>query len=343
MQTLTPLLKAKAAILTQIEQNAYIYYVDAAGLLHQYNVQTAHNQLVVDSSTWLILDENISLYAYKNYVAVVNSRQVYGFVYDVVADETALFMKRGDYQVEHCSFPLAFLDIDGQSCCLHGTDWNRLDIFNLETKTYITDRETEKYDFDYFHSLLAVSPDQQNFVVNGWHWSPYDAIYQFKVSEFMENYELANQIVGDYERSGYNWDRPLCWVDNQAVALIFSDRESGEGDELNPKAYILLANIANEETPQTTVEILDADFVRTFLLNKEGEAQGKLFYNAQKDHFVISTNLIRWAIINRAGQVIFHSGTKELDQFFLVDYLPELNMCLLETRQNEFSLFQPAI
>lgn len=340
MQTLTPLFKGKAAILAHFEHNTYVYYVDAAGLLYQYNPQTAHNQLIVDVSTWLILDENISLYAYKNYVAVVNSRQVYGFVYDVVADETPLFMKRGDYQVEHCSFPLAFLDIDGQSCCLHGTDWNRLDIFNLETKTYITDRETEKYDFDYFHSLLSVSPDQQNFVVNGWHWSPYDAVYRFKVGEFLENYELANQIVGDYDRSGYNWDRPLCWVDNQTVALIISNKESGEdiGDKLVPVAYILLENISEEGEKNQIIEILDTYFNEHFLLNKEYEPKGRLFYNPQKDYFIVGGHSSRWAVVNKSGNIIFDN--EKFPTYFLVDYLPELNMCLLETHQNEFSLFQ---
>ena len=156
MQNLPLLFKSKAAILHILEQKTYIYYVDAAGRLYRYDTQTAHNQLIVDGSTWLILDEEVSLYAYKNYVAVVNIRQVYGFVYDTVADETALFMKRGDYQVEHCSFALAFLQIEGRDCCLHGTDWNRLDIYDLKDKRYLTDRDEENHHFDYFHSLFHI-------------------------------------------------------------------------------------------------------------------------------------------------------------------------------------------
>lgn len=119
-----------------------------------------------------IFSAGLELHSFNDYVAIV---QVYGQHGTVFNLSDRAFLKKLDRQNYHpdvCRFPIVFVDLGGQTCLIHATDWNRLDITRLEGDELLTDRvvsyETENY-FDYFHCGLTVSPDSKNFVSNGWH------------------------------------------------------------------------------------------------------------------------------------------------------------------------------
>ena len=71
-------------------------------------------------------------------------------------------MDRKDYHVENSIFPIAFFFQNDNHYLIHETDWNRIDLYNLTQKKFLTDRsiEYEKQEtyLDYFYGSLSVSP-----------------------------------------------------------------------------------------------------------------------------------------------------------------------------------------
>ena len=68
-------------------------------------------------------------------------------------------LDRGDYRVEHASFPLAFFEQAGRPLLVHATAWNRLDISD-PVNWAVTDRAfgapppgmaLPEHDLNYFH------------------------------------------------------------------------------------------------------------------------------------------------------------------------------------------------
>ena len=147
----------------------------------------------------------------------------------VVNTENRSFSKkliRGDYCVEHCSYPVAFYEYKNETYLIHATDWNRLDITNLNTDSLLTERvvdyDTKTKYFDYFHSKLYISPNHKNFISNGWIWQPYDTITAYSIKEFLEKYELSNKVVEFEPTTGYNWDRPVCWINDELLCVGYN-------------------------------------------------------------------------------------------------------------------------
>jgi hypothetical protein len=77
-------------------------------------------------------------------------------------------LKRDDYYIEHCIYPLAFFENDARPLLLHGTQWNRLDATDPATGELLTKREfaadseneSAPHALDYFRDARGVQPQK---------------------------------------------------------------------------------------------------------------------------------------------------------------------------------------
>lgn len=255
------------------------------------------------------LSLNARLYSFNNYICIVQDKGILGVVLDLSNPSFQKRLERGDYHVEHCSFPIAFYEKENQTILIHGKDWNRLDITCLETDELLTDRvvdyDTNSNYFDYFHSSLLVSPDGKTFTSNGWVWSPYDIITVYLIDDFLRKFELS-RLPFDFEQvDGYNWDRPLCWTDNKTLGIGYNKKEANEGKGDFASEIVFVDILENK-----IVNRIDFD---GFALSADGATEGELFYDQEKSQFI--------GLNNKTGVLIKDMNGKEIYRdSYLISY-----------------------
>lgn len=212
--------------------------------------------------------------------------------------------ERGNYHVEHCSFPLALFEKEEEFHLIHGSDWNRVEQINLTKHSSLIpfnpEEEADKK-LDYFHSSIQLSPNKEEFLSNGWMWSPFDIIYRFKLEDLHQAKWKNAQYVEIPPTTGYNWDRPLCWINNNLIAIGYTPQEDEEEklDEQTP-SEILIYDLTNDHINKK---------IRTdgFGVNEEGEVWGELYYHRELDTFIILNSIKGLTIIQRNGQTLYHN------------------------------------
>lgn len=265
--------------------------------------------------------KKMTVYTHHKYICIVAHRNTQGLILHLEKPDYYKVLKRGDYQVEHCSYPIAFYEKEGLTYLIHGTDWNRLDITCLDTDELITNRlvsyegEGKENYVDYFHSLLAISPDASQFFSNGWVWSPVDIITIYNTEQFLTTYEQQHSYLDFGGTSGYNWDRPACWIDNQHIAVGYDISEDEEMKENNSYSEILIMDALKNE-------IVDRFPFDGFGKNSYAEVSGKLFFDAENSMFIGLNTENGLTVAERSGQVLFSDA--HLKKF---SYLPSLRCC----------------
>jgi hypothetical protein len=168
----------------------------------------------------------ISLYWHAPYLCAVADYGLTGIVIDIQTGRK-LPLSREYYYSEHCCFPIAFLEHEGETLLVHGTAWNRLDFTRLRDFTLLTEREeTKENGIDYFLSSLFVSPKQRQFAANGWVWQPSDNIRVYEVTDFFRLYDQASCVLAYFDNgTGYNWDRPACFCGEGLLAVAHNPAE----------------------------------------------------------------------------------------------------------------------
>ena len=282
-----------------------IVFITNQGNIYRFHLKSEVQELIFNCRDLLDLESGIKIYSYKNYVAFVNTISTKGFMFNLLDNSLHLSLERGDYHVEHCSFPIAFYSRKDEVFLIHGTDWNRLDITSLSDKKLMTDRivayhkENPVNYFDYFHSLLCISPDEKHFISNGWVWSPYDLLMMWQIEDFLTEYELKYQNLSDLDTSGYNWDRPLCWIDEKTIAYGYNALESGEDDlSEDTPTEIIIQNIHNNE-------ILERIAFEGFYLNDYKEVKGTLIFDQNKAIFIAFSFEKGITIIDKKGSLVY--------------------------------------
>lgn len=249
--------------------------------------------------------ETLQIGSYQDYICIV---QKYGQDGVVLKLDNPNFIKklyRGDYCVEHCTFPIAFYENENQTFLIHGTDWNRLDITNLETDELLTDRivdyETKSNYLDYFHSSLLMSPDAEHFTSNGWVWSPYDIITVYQTEKFIQEFEISNTKIDFEQVDGYNWDRPLCWIDNSTVGIGYNKKEANEGKGDFPSEIVFLDILENK--------IVERIVFSGFAFSDYGAVEGELFFDSSSKHFIGLNKQSGLLIADINGKEIYKDST----------------------------------
>jgi hypothetical protein len=270
---------------------------------------------------------DIKIYCHAPYICIVDNRGTDGWVLNADTGWPYEF-ERGKYHVENCSFPIGFIERDGETLLVRAADWNRLDIIRLSDFTLLTPRElNDDNSIDYFYSKLTVSPDGRHFAMDGWVWQPMESIMVYDVDRFFTEYDKASvQLDPPQHVSGYNWDRPLCWVDNHTIAIGHNPNE-GNTDAGPVPSRILLYDISREkvmgqyrlEKSDGTVEPLGAyeyyplvgsiPFDGFAMVEEYGqchyEVTGELYYDSAKGWFIGLNTQTGLLIADREGNVIY--------------------------------------
>ena len=222
---------------TQKEQ--YALFCSDKGLYHG-NENDGFALLAVLGNISL-LNRPIKIYYHFPYVCVTER---YGLNASTVNIESGhvLDFAREDYHCDVSSYSVGFLEREDRVLLMHQTQWNRLDITDLETGRMLTHRdiiyqetdetETNKWGtfpkmekknyIDYFHSLLHISPNGEHFLSNGWIWQPLDNIMCFDTECFFREYETCGKPIEYYR--GYAWDRPCTFAGNDTI-VIAADKD----------------------------------------------------------------------------------------------------------------------
>ena len=221
-------------------------------------------------------------------------------------------IERGDYHAKQCSFPLALIEVEGDDCLLHSTEWNRLDVTVIGSGRQVTTRRApespgeekeRESELDYFYGELHMSPDRGTFVSGGWVWSPYDILMAWSVADYIAGPETAGRSFSEPTRSGYNWDRPVAFVDNDTVAWAYNQKEAVEGDmSIDHPSELILHSISKEELLERV------PFDHFFNGNSPcGEVSGGLAFDLEGQRFVAYGAQHDTVVTDRAGQVLMTS------------------------------------
>lgn len=193
-------------------------------------------------------------------------------------------LQREDYCSKYSSYSNEFCIINNEIHLITQTKWNTLNIINLKTKEMITDinRDEKKFGIDYFHSNLLVSKDYKHFLSNGWVWNPVDCIRYFNIEEFLMVYEKCQTDVVNKYISGYNWDRPLTFIDNKRFVLACDNTNFNDEDFVyNQLMFYNIDNIKIDNSDKYRyLESYKSININLFSLDENNEVHGKLyFYN----------------------------------------------------------------
>jgi hypothetical protein len=248
----------------------------------------------------------LQIQSYGNYLSITQKYGQNGVVLNLENPEFEKKLKRGDYCVEFCVFPIAFFQRENQIFLIHGTDWNRLDVTCLETDELKTERkvdyETKSNYFDYFHSSLSISPDEKYFTSNGWIWHPFGQITLYSIEEFLNSYELSHKEIELTEKPfDSDWDRPLSWVDEKTLAIGFTRSVEDYGETKYPNEILFFDVLENKITKRVEFN--------GFSLTSEGEVGGELFFNSTEKHFIGLNTQSGLLISNIDGKEIYKDSS----------------------------------
>jgi hypothetical protein len=212
-------------------------------------------------------------------------------------------LKREDYHCDVSSFSIAFIERDSRTLLIKQSQWNRLDIIDIESWENITEREVwivdtgqkdelghkivEKRNYlDYFHSRLHVSPDYNYFLSDGWVWHPVGIIFLFSTTEFLKSFETGR--LARFCQAEYNWDRPCTFIDNNTFVVIMDDEEkTGIFDEEQiPKYEYFQLAFFKTNSKGYTQEPYRRFKCSAFKVAEYGDVVGALFYNQDKDYLI---------------------------------------------------------
>lgn len=276
---------------------------------------------------------NLQIHSFENYVCISQKNGLQGMVINLSDLSFQKNLERIDYQAEHCLFPIAFYKKESQTFLIHGTEWNRLDITYLETDELLTSRivdyETNSNYFDYFHSSLLVSPDAKHFTSNGWVWSPCDVITVYTIEKFLKGFEMSHTAISFEPVDGYNWDRPLCWIDDKTLGIGYNKKEAGESKEDFQSEIIFVDIIENQMINRIKFD--------GFALSEYGAVIGELFFDSTKNQFIGLNNKSGLLICDLLGKEVLknsnltsHKYSPKHRLFYQIDF-----------KKQEISFFEP--
>jgi hypothetical protein len=151
---------------------------------------------------------------------------------------------------------------------------------------------------DYFHSELVIAPDGKHFLSNGWVWQPADQIYLFNTDEFLKSYELCCLYADTGFCSGYNWDRPVCFIDDDTFVVALDDaRKTGALDDEDQENYEYRqlaffktsAEVHSNQYGHRWIEPYRTAKCAAFAPDKNGEVTGKLHFDETSGRLIAIT------------------------------------------------------
>ena len=270
----------------------------------------------------------ISIAFHHPYICVTERFGVNGALYSLDTGNV-LELQRKDYHCDVSSYSIGFLELDGRVLLICQTEWNRLDIIDAATGENLTQREVScrntgrknehgnpvyeyKNYLDYFHSKLHVSPDGKHFLSNGWLWGPQDHIYLFDTDRFFEEFESCNILTSSW--SGYNWDRPCTFIDDDLFVIVLDDAlnagnlEKEEEADYTYKqlAFYRLSDIEHRRSSHgcNWIDPFEKVVCTAFKPDEEyGEVDGLLYYD-REGHYLVAINRDGAFAVSLTGEIL---------------------------------------
>lgn len=152
------------------------------------------------------------------WAALADAKQ--GLVWSLDDAQPVLELARGDYHSRQTPFPLAFAELEGRSVLIHATDWNRVDLFELETRRNLSARELGPRAADYFHGRLDLSPNASRVISSGWVWQPAGVYRAWDLGPWLGGNAFESEdgpSSCSFGPRDYSWHEPLCWLDERRV------------------------------------------------------------------------------------------------------------------------------
>ncbi|MBO0871582.1 MAG: hypothetical protein J2P15_23770, partial [Micromonosporaceae bacterium] len=170
------------------------------------------------------------------FAAVVTDYGRYGQVLDLRDGRVTLELDGGDDHPDTVRFSLAFADF-GEHVVVHRTAWNRLDVSDAVTGAPLTEREPTQYVdgeapphyLDYFHGALHLSPTGRWIADDGWVWQPDGLVVTWDLNWWLAENPWESEDGPSRRRvcRREEWDRPMCWVGENLLAVRGIDAGPG--------------------------------------------------------------------------------------------------------------------
>jgi hypothetical protein len=235
------------------------------------------------------------------YIAAYLEHGIRGFVYNLHDNRTTFTFERSAIHLAECKFPVAFFTYENKGYLIAGKDWNRVDLYDPETGESLRERDLTNHHLEYFWCSLHVSPDQKHLCSYGWMWHPVGFIRTFSIDDWMKGNLFAMEHGRDIAESAA-WNHPLCWLDNNTVA-VWGDSRINWSDHGVPvvKSYSL---------PPTVPESGDGSITTDTQLNVPLEESPLVF-----DEYLISLNTKGIELVDvRDGHVLFIRNQRQVEQ-----------------------------
>lgn len=218
-----------------------IFYVVTLSLdVLKINVESKAVEKVVRlSAPKLIGQKHFSIYLSPadQYIGLVNTRGQFGVVYDLEKDEIVLHLDRGSYRFNNSRFPISFFTDGKLTYLASSSDWNKLEIFDLDSRKLVTNRPSLDYKeqgyLDYFYGELHLAPNQRTLLSSGWVWGPGSYIRFIDLKSWLDGnvYESEKRQEANIFVMSYYWDRAICWLDNNEIAYLYDPKEESLDEE----------------------------------------------------------------------------------------------------------------
>jgi hypothetical protein len=184
--------------------------------------------------------DSIQISNYGRFVAVYTRKGTQGFVYDLRDKKTTFNFERGNYYPNHSSFPVSFFTYENKEYLIAGKLWKRVDLYDPETGESLKERDVSNNHLEFFWCSLHVSPDQKQACSFGWVWHPIGILNNFSIENWMKDNIYAMEKA-EMITDGYDWDYPLCWLDNETIALWGHSSCDSDGSSPMPVVRALSA------------------------------------------------------------------------------------------------------
>jgi len=225
---ISPIQQTNALIILTEQAHLYYYEIELQLLKHITLIELPD---LVNQIKNGYKQSKYQLYSSMNglYVAVVVDYGQFGIILNTETGNIILRLDGKNYHEDTVPFSIAFTRIQNEDIVIYRSDWNRLETFNLTNNKSTTNRNIASHDgqsepehyLDYFHGALYVSPNGLHILDDGWIWHPIGIPRTWSLTEWSNKNAFESEDGASLQKLCYreNWDLPLCWLDNDTIAL----------------------------------------------------------------------------------------------------------------------------
>ncbi len=217
--------------------------------LRKVDLQNGKSEVVISLDPEAFTStSNFNLYCSKDneFVAItwnrvcVGTKVSRGVVLKTSDGEIKLHLDNGYYYTDMAPFPVCFIKYKSKNLVVHATDWNSLDVTDLENGKILTSRDLSKKSNEQkgpkiskteWPSLLLPSPSEEVIAVQGWMWHPVGVLYSFSLKNWLEHDIWESDYIPEKNiySSMYDWTNPFCWINETKLCICemgFAKEES---------------------------------------------------------------------------------------------------------------------